>query len=292
MNHMLTGETLVTLSGDDARAALTEIRAGLAQDRLVPYLGAGILSLGAAPAVPTLPEEVAALLNKRTPAPSRVRTNMWGTAQYIDSRKHRRTLVAYMAEIFGAAPRPLAFHRWLARQPLGLVVDSWYDSTLRAAYVASGRDDVADIQGISRAGINFDQWYQAYDLAGAPLTADAAGAARTILYTPHGGVAPARNFLVADSDYVEVLTEIDIQTPIPEVVRERRKSRGFVFLGCRFHDQMLRTYARQIMKRSSGPHFAIADVGALTRNEAKFYAGQGIRVLDIGLGEATDALMG
>jgi hypothetical protein len=28
-------------------------------------------------------------------------------------------------------------------------------------------------------------------------------------------VRPAANFLVSDSDYVEVLTEIDIQTPIP-----------------------------------------------------------------------------
>jgi SIR2-like domain len=279
------------LTGDVARIALQEIKAGLLNDRLVPYLGPDVLAMEGPAAVPVTPEEVAKLLNKRTPAPSRVRTNMWGTAQYIDSRKHRRTLVAYMAEIFAAKPAPLTFHRWLAGLPLSMVVDSWYDSTLRAAYVTSGRGDVADIQGITRAGINFDQWYQAYDLDGAPLTVDQAATAKTLLYTPHGGVAPAQNFLVADSDYVEVLTEIDIQTPIPDVVRERRASRGFLFLGCRFHDQMLRTYARQIMKRSSGPHYAVADVAALTRNEAKFYATQGITLLDMGLKTAIDGLM-
>ena len=44
----------------------------------------------------------------------------------------------------------------------------------------------------------------------------------TLLYKPHGSVAPARNFLISDADYVEVLTEIDIQTPIPDAVKDRR----------------------------------------------------------------------
>jgi hypothetical protein len=47
-----------------------------------------------------------------------------------------------------------------------------------------------------------------------------------------------RNFLVSDSDYVEVLTEIDIQTPIPAVVQQRRTGRNFLFLGCRFSNQL------------------------------------------------------
>ena len=91
------------------------------------------------------------------------------------------------------------------------------------------------------------------------------------------------------SDYVEVMTEIDIQTPIPSAVKEARTDRGFLFLGCRFHDQMLRTYARQIMKRSRGPHFAVAETSALTRNERKFYDDQMIEIIDLPLAEAADA---
>jgi len=92
-------------------------------------------------------------------------------------------------------------------------------------------------------------------------------------------VTPSHNFLIADADYVEVLTEIDIQTPIPDAVKARRTGRGFLFLGCRFHDQMLRTYARQIMKRSAGPHYAVLPEAELTPNELKFMAEQGIEVL-------------
>ena len=55
---------------------------------------------------------------------------------------------------------------------------------------------------------------------------------------------------------------------------------------------MLRTYARQIMKRSTGPHFAVAEVAAMTRNERKFYQDQMIEVLDVPLAEAAEALIG
>jgi hypothetical protein len=142
------------------------------------------------------------------------------------------------------------------------------------------RTDWAEIQGISRAGIGESRWYRAYDSDGAELGLDGARRATTLLYKPHGGVEPAKNFLISDADYVEVLTEIDIQTPIPELVRERREKLGFVYLGCRFHDQMLRNYARQIAKRSSGPRFAIVDPAhGVTRNEEKLFRELEVRVL-------------
>ena len=96
--------------------------------------------------------------------------------------------------------------------------------------------------------------------------------------------------LVSDSDYVEVLTEIDIQTPIPDIVQERRQGRGFLYLGCRFDDQMLRTYARQIKKRSVGPHHAVADAATLTGNELRFLAAEEITLIDLPLADAITLL--
>jgi len=115
---------------------------------------------------------------------------------------------------------------------------------------------------------------------------------RTLLYKPHGSALPGRNVLVADSDYVEVLTEIDIQTPIPEVVRERRTDLGFVFIGCRFHDQMLRAFARQVLKRSKGPHFAVFDHDDLTRMEQRLMTELSIDVLFCPLAEAAQGIVG
>lgn len=289
MSALLAGGLLESLSGEAARAALSGLRAELLADRLAPYLGPGLLTLDWPPPMPASPEEVAAALQKRVPVPGRIRGNMWAVAQYIESRRHRRTLKKLMADIFAAEPRPSAFHRFLAELPLGLVVDSWYDGTLAAAMAETGRADVVDVQGMSRAAIGEDRWHRAFDLAGQAAEPEKA---RTLLYRPHGGIRPDGDVLVSDSDYVEVLTEIDIQTPIPEEVRARRMTRGFLFLGCRFHDQMLRTYARQILKRSAGPHACVADAATLTVNERRFLAAEGIALLDLPLAEATRLLGG
>jgi hypothetical protein len=123
------------------------------------------------------------------------------------------------------------------------------------------------------------------------VDADEAASATTLLYTPHGGMEPAGNFLISDADYVEVLTEIDIQTPIPEEVRRRRTGKSFLFVGCRFHDQLLRTYARQAMKRSSDRHYAVVDSADLTRNELRFLEEQGIQPIDLPLAAALDRFM-
>jgi hypothetical protein len=260
-------------AGDRDRT-LDTIAEGIRAGQLVPYLGPGVLD--AAP-VPVTPEQIAFELHKRVPAPGRIRTNMWSVAQFIEQRRHRKTLVAFMADIFKTPVAPTLLHEKLAALLLPMVVDTWYDGATRAAL--EGRVDWIEIQGITRALENSDIWYKVYDAAGAQVPVESAQRAATILYKPHGGVAPAQNFLVADSDYVEVLTEIDIQTPIPGCVKLIRETRGFVFLGCRFHDQMLRTYARQIIKRSKGPYFALVEDEPLTKNETKFFEEIGATVV-------------
>jgi len=284
--------TPVILSGTSAEERLAAVRAGLLADRLVPYLGPALATLAGTPAVPTLPEEVAAALNAKTPAPSRIRTNMWSVAQFIEQRRHRNTLVAYMADVFAPFVAPSKLTTWLASLPLSLIVDTWYDGASRAALQASGRKDWVEVQGITRSGVNRDIWTRVYDPAGTEVLPEVAETAKTVLYKPHGAVTPAKNFLVADSDYVEVLTEIDIQSPIPAVVQDLRTARGFFFIGCRFHDQMLRTYARQISKRSAGPNWVVADVATAKRNELKFFAEIGAEVIDLPLARAVDLLVG
>jgi hypothetical protein len=289
MNVVLNPDFICIIDGDDAKSRLSSLAKDLAADKMIPYLGPGLLTAGGKdPNVPDRPEAVAAELHKRAPAPSKIRTNMWSVAQHIEQRHHRKTLQAWMAEIFAAEPEPTPLHHFLADLPLSLIIDSWYDGAMHAALIAAGRSDVKNIQGITRAGEFRDIWTKAYDLNGNEIEAERSTA--SVLYEPHGGATPNANFLVADSDYVEVLTEIDIQTPLPDDVKEKRTERGFFFIGCRFDDQMLRTYARQIMKRSEGPHFALIDPEMLTKNERRFIASQGITVIDMPLDEAISIL--
>ena len=279
---------MTTVLESDAAAQLAQISAGLREGAIVPYLGPGI-SAPRAPAAPMSPEAIAAFLGSKVALPARARGNAWAAAQYVESYRHRETVTALMNEAFAEPVAPSPFHIWLAGLSLPLVVDSWYAGEMRQALAACA-DDWAEIQGISRAPIGECCWFRCYGPTGEVQSVETAAAARTLLYSPHGAVAPNGNYLISDADYVEVLTEIDIQTPIPEEVRQRRTGKSFVFAGCRFHDQLLRTYARQIIKRSSARHYAIVDLAELTDNEKRFLDEQNILAIDMPLAEAIEIL--
>jgi hypothetical protein len=258
------------------------VRAG----QLMPYVGAGALATCAEVPVPATPGELVTRLTARSSVPAKIRGKLTAAAQFIENFKHRKTLVAGMDEAFVAPVVPSPLHRALAEAAPPLIVNLWYDDTLRRALQAHA-GSWGEIQGLSQSE-HFGRWTQAYDAAGTPV-AEPDPTWTTVLYSPWGSRHPASNYLVSDTDFVEVLTEIDIQSPIPPVVQSLRGERGFLFIGCRFDDQLTRAYARQIMKRSAGPHWALLPHEP-TRMESRFLAEQRIERVALGveslLGEA------
>lgn len=249
-----------------------EIEAGLRAGRVVPYLGPGMLSLVPQYAVPGTPEALVALLTAKVSVPHKIRGRLTQAAQFIENFKHRKTVVDLMNNAFAAAPSASPLHAWLASLNLPLIVDTWYDEAMSTALHEAGVK-WGEVQGLSQSE-HFGSWTGWYDRDGNPMP-DRAPDWATLLYKPIGSTSPAGNYLVSDSDYVEVLTEIDIQTPIPQEVQALRSGRSFLFLGCRFNDQLTRSFARQIMKRSSDRHWALLP-DEPTRMEAKFLAEQNI----------------
>lgn len=271
-------------------ALLAQVSAALRAGELVPYLGAESLLLDATNAtLPLRPEVLVERLVRRVAVPSRIRRNLTAAAQYIENFRHRKVLRGLMQEAFSQPATATVLHRLLAELRLPLIVDTSYDDALARLLRAQAPGQFGEVQGVSRADVRGDSWVAYFDAVGGEADASAAAGWPTVLYKPLGAVQPAGHFLVSDSDYVEVLTEIDIQTPIPPEVQARRSTRGFLFLGCRFRDQLARTYARQIMKRSAGPHYAVLP-DELSRNEARFVAEQGIRVVPLALAEVVGRL--
>ena len=269
-----------------ADTRLTDIVAGFQSSTLIPFLGPEVALLDAANAgLPLGNDALIARLSKRVPIPGRLRKNITAAAQYIETFRHRKILRDAMCEAFAQPALPSILHRWLATMRLPLIVDMGYEAATATALLTSEWPvSWGQVQGISRAESRAGQgqdWVSYYSATNELCEPSVAVNWKTLLYKPLGSISPAGNFLVSDADFVEVLTEIDVQTPIPEEVKVRRASRGFVFLGCRFDNQLSRTYARQVMKRSAGPHFALIgpDEPPLTRNEQQFIEAEGIAVL-------------
>lgn len=272
---------------------INTIQAALAGGRVIPYLGPGVLTLaGTASSVPCAPEALVAKLTANSSVPHKIRKNLTAAAQFLENFKHRKTVTTAMTAAFKTTEPPTALHQFLATLPnLPLAVHAWYDDFPQRAFGA--RSDWGVVQGVSQAE-HYGSWVHYFNQDGSrAATTDAVPenlkAWNTLLYQPFGSVSPAANYLVSDSDFVEVLTEIDIQTPIPPRVQELRAGRHFLFLGCRFATQMERIFARQIMKRSSSKHWAVLP-DEPTKNEAKFLIEQKIERVAIPLADLLLAL--
>jgi hypothetical protein len=265
-------------------ATLQEITAGLTAGTVIPYLGPDVLKLEPENCpVPASADELVKLLTSKVSVPHKIRNNLTAAAQFIENFKHRKSVVRIMSEAFASSVPPNPLHKYLAnlsKKPL-LIVDTWYDDAMAMALF--GRSNWGQIQGISQAE-HYGEWVHYFNGEGNKVEVVEADSWTTILYKPLGSVIPTKNFIVSDSDYVEVLTEIDIQTPIPPRVQELRTGANFLFLGCRFNNQLTRTYARQVMKRSSDKHWAVIE-GPLTRMEQKFLDEQGIIRIDLSMND-------
>ncbi|CAO3417145.1 SIR2 family protein [Azospirillum doebereinerae] len=280
-----------SVTAADIPAAIAEIAAALKARRAVPYLGPGAFALlppDNCP-IPRNSAELTQRLNAKVTAPGRFRTNLTAVAQFIETRRHRKTLEAILNEIFRQTVPSTPAHRLLAAIPApALIVDVWYDDVLDTLLSGDRERSWGQIQGLSHPQ-STGEWVKYYVPGGAEVTAAEAAGWETVLYKPSGAVTPVGNYLISDSDYVELLTEIDIQTPIPPLVQERRAGRHFLYLGCRFDHEIQRTFGRQISKRSSDSHWAVIQ-GELSRNEERFLAQHGIKRLDLPLDVAVEML--
>ena len=254
---------------------------------VIPFLGPDMLSLCEAAQVPATPLALAERMTSQVSVPHKVRKRLTQAAQFIENFKHRKSVVHLMNEAFAATPAPSPLQLALAASNAGLWVDTWYDDSFAAALKATP-GEWSQVQGLSQSE-HFGDWTGAYAADGS-LLPDHPAVAERLLYKPLGSHGPSSNYLVSDSDYVEVLTEIDIQTPIPVAVQAHRTGRSFLFLGCRFDDQLTRCFARQIMKRSSERHWAVLPEEP-TRMEARFLAEQNITRIALPLAAFSESLI-
>lgn len=264
-----------------------EIARSLSAGAVIPYMGPDMLSLCSDIKVPGTPLALAENMTAKVSVPHKIRKRLTQAAQFIENFKHRKSVVHLMNEAFADTPAPSPLQLALAGSGAGLWVDTWYDDTF-AAGLAQTPGRWVQVQGLSQSE-HFGQWTGAYAADGTALAELSADPGR-MLYKPLGSHGPAGNYLVSDSDYVEVLTEIDIQTPIPAAVQAWRTGRNFLFLGCRFDDQLTRCFARQIMKRSSDRHWAVLPTEP-TRMEARFLQEQNITRIDLSLAQFSTALI-
>ena len=102
---------------------LDEIRKGLENGGIVPYLGPGVLELVPNCPVPNSPEVLVERLVAKVSVPHKIRRNLTAAAQFIENFKHRKTLTTIMEEAFRPNVAPTELHGYLADIPQDTVIE-------------------------------------------------------------------------------------------------------------------------------------------------------------------------
>lgn len=191
-----------------APSPMAQLQDALAQGRLIPYLGAGMHKLAPECPVPDSQEQLAAFITAKVAVPHKIKNRLTAAAPFIENFKHRQTLVKLMNEAFSPSVVPSVLHHGLAAlTQLPLVVGVWYDDAMQQALAQ--RPNWCQVRGLSQAE-HFGSGNRCYTARGSVMDEADVNKYATLLYKPLRGRAPADNYLISDSDYVELLTEIDI----------------------------------------------------------------------------------
>ena len=168
----------------------------------------------------------------------------------------RNTVTKAIGEAFRSSVQPTALHNYLATLPeLPLIVHDWYDDLpQKALAVRSGWSVWEIIQGMNGGRQRCTpplRYLQAAGASARPVTPNATQNWDTLLYQPRGSIARASRLFASDSEFAATSTAGDGRTSIPEPVQCLCIGRRFLFLGCRFDNELDRAFARQIMERSA-----------------------------------------
>ncbi|MGY4567923.1 hypothetical protein ACVWY5_000993 [Bradyrhizobium sp. USDA 3256] len=128
---MKTTQQIDFVHATDAKAILADVTAGLRAASVVPYLGPGLAELSR-PDVPTTPEALSDFFGSKVALPRRAKGNVWAAAQHIEISKNRSTVTALMAHAFARPVAPIPLHHHLASLSLPIIVDTWYDGSMRS----------------------------------------------------------------------------------------------------------------------------------------------------------------
>ena len=103
-----------------------------------------------------------------------------------------------------------------------------------------------------------------------------------ILFKPMGSTKPEMNFIISDADFVDWLTEAMGGYAMPNILKEYRKGKDYLFLGVDFSRDTFRMVTNEItIDLNAG--LSLFDKEELTKKEDKFIKTHNLEVLNMSI---------
>ncbi len=211
------------------------ILSGLKEQRIVPYLGPGVLADArnavTGEPIPADSDSLILAMNGGKPMAPKLMYEFPRAAMNVELKRGRTAVERFLNKTYGETRWSRAsVHDWLRSWRPHYVVDINRDTQLQDSYSDTPH---LLIRGIARiGGTDYRFTIHHYDGTAYRETGPAeVDSSLPILFKPMGSPRPHPSFIASDADYVDYITELMGGFAIPPFLKEYRKEKQYLMLG-------------------------------------------------------------
>ena len=263
---------------------IKEILSGLYENRVVPYLGPGVLydstnKLTGAP-MPADSNSLILALNNGKPMAPKLMYEFPRAAMNQELKRGRNFLTQFLNKTYKDTEWTRAsFHDWLIEWKPHYVIDINRDTQLQQSY---SDEEHTLICGVAR--ITATQYrYRIYHFDGQnyfEIPQEEVDIKIPILFKPMGTPLPDDNFVASDADYVDYITELMGGFAIPGFLKEYRKNKQYLLLGMPLNRDSERMVMSDIVYGAQEPKGWVLNKNP-TKKELRFCEKIGLQIVDM-----------
>jgi len=265
---------------------LDEILTGLYENRVVPYLGPGVLAdvkqLGTGAPMPADSDSLIIAMNDGKPMAAKLMYEFPRAAMNLELKRGRSFVERFLEKTYGQTQWTRAtFHDWLASWKPRYIIDINRDTQLQDTY--SGQPHLL-IRGLARiAGTDYRFIIHHWDGSEyKEIQQEAADPSLPILFKPMGSPLPSPKFIASDADYVDYITELMGGFAIPSFLKAYRKEKKYLLIGMPLNRDSERMVMSDILYDSAQPKGWVLNKSP-TNKEKKYCEKIGLEILDLGV---------
>lgn len=262
---------------------LSNIIEGIRENRVVPYLGAGVLkdvvNKETGEPIPADSDSLILAMNDGKPMSARLMYEFPRAAMDMELKKGRSYVNRFLDETYGKNEwSRAAFHDWLGSIKPQYVIDINRDTQLQDTYSETPH---ILIRGIARIG-GTDYRFRLHQYDGKEykeLEQEEVDSSLPILFKPMGSPIPDATYIASDADYVDYITELMGGFSIPSFLKEHRMGKQYLFLGLRMTRDTERMVLSDMSYGAAEPK-GWALIAEPNEKERRFCKRQGIEIIE------------
>ncbi len=267
---------------------IDDILTCLHENRIVPYLGPGVLAdvteVGTGTPMPADSDSLIIAMNDGRPMSPKLMYEFPRAAMNLELKRGRSFVERFLEKTYGQTRwTRSALHDWLASWQPRYVIDINRDTQLQETY--AGRPHTL-IRGLARiAGTDYRFSIHQYgDGEYREISQEEADPSLPILFKPMGSPLPSPKFIASDADYVDYISELMGGFAIPAFLKEYRKDKQYLLIGLPLNRDSERMVMSDIIYGAAEPKGWVLNK-APTNKEKKYCGKMGLEILDIGVDE-------